>query len=83
MPALAVGELARWCWASGTSRINSGKYIEKVDGLAAAVNVHATPTVRVNGTEYEWSTPAALVAKIKEIVGDVPGIDSAAATATS
>ncbi|CKQ98258.1 membrane or hypothetical protein [Mycobacterium tuberculosis] len=63
--------------------INSGKYIEKVDGLAAAVNVHATPTVRVNGTEYEWSTPAALVAKIKEIVGDVPGIDSAAATATS
>lgn len=63
--------------------INSGKYIEKVDGLAAAVNVHATPTVRVNGTEDEWSTPAALVAKIKEIVGDVPGIDSAAATATS
>jgi protein-disulfide isomerase len=59
--------------------VNSGKYISRVDGLAAAANIHATPTIKINGTEYEWSTPEALVAKIKEIVGDVPGIDQAAA----
>ncbi|KZS73156.1 hypothetical protein A4G29_21045 [Mycobacterium kansasii] len=58
--------------------INSGKYLSKVDGLAAAANIHATPTVKINGTEYEWSTPEALVAKIKEIVGDIPGMDTAA-----
>ncbi|CAM4444679.1 Serine/threonine-protein kinase PknE [Mycobacterium basiliense] len=63
--------------------INSGKYLDKVEGLAAAANVHATPTVKINGEEYEWSTPDAFVAKIKEIVGNVPGIDSAAAAETS
>ncbi len=49
-----------------------------VDGLASAAGIHATPTVRINGEDYQWSTPDALVAKIKEIVGDVPGLDSAA-----
>ncbi len=63
--------------------INSGKYLARVDGLAAAANVHATPTIRINGSEYEWSTPEALVAKIKEIVGDIPGIDSATTAETS
>jgi protein-disulfide isomerase len=54
-----------------------------VDGLATATGIHATPTVRINGQEYQWSTPDAFVAKIKEIVGDVPGIDSAATPAAS
>lgn len=63
--------------------INSGKYVSMVDGLAAASNVKATPTVRINGEEYSWSTPQALVAKIKSIVGDVPGIDAAAAAAAA
>ena len=58
--------------------VKSGKYIPMVDGLAAAAGIHATPTVRINGQDYVWSTPDALVAKIKEIVGDVPGLDSAA-----
>ncbi len=45
--------------------------------------IHATPTVRINGQDYQWTTPDAFVAKIKEIVGDVPGIDSAATPAAS
>ncbi|MCV7257358.1 DsbA family protein [Mycobacterium shimoidei] len=62
--------------------INSGKYVPLVDGMAAAVGIHATPTIRINGQDYDPSTPDALVAKIKEIVGDVPGIDTAATPAS-
>ncbi|WIM88241.1 DsbA family protein [Candidatus Mycobacterium wuenschmannii] len=63
--------------------IKDGKYLPMVDGLAAAEGIHGTPTVKINGTEYQWTTPEAFVAKIKEIVGDVPGIDSAATPAAS
>jgi protein-disulfide isomerase len=63
--------------------VNSGKYIKMVDGLATSAGIHATPTVRINGQDYQWSTPDALVAKIKEIVGDVPGLDAAATPAAS
>jgi protein-disulfide isomerase len=63
--------------------INAGKYTPMVDGLAAAAGIHATPTIRINGQDYQWSTPDALVAKIKEIVGDVPGLDTAASPAAS
>jgi protein-disulfide isomerase len=63
--------------------INSGKYTAMVDGLATAAGIRATPTVRINGQDYQWSTPDALVAKIKEIVGDVPGLDTAATPAAS
>lgn len=59
--------------------INSGRYIDLVDGLAAASNVKATPTVRINGEDYEYSTPDALVVKIKGMVGDVPGLTAAPA----
>ncbi|KAA8967758.1 DsbA family protein [Mycobacterium sp.] len=77
-------ELAREAGAAGTvpECVNSGKYIPMVDGLASATGIHATPTVRINGQDYQWSSgsggPEALVAKIKEIVGDVPGLDTAA-----
>ncbi len=72
-------EIAREAGAAGTvpGCVDSGKYLPMVDGMAAAVNVHATPTVRINGQDYSPSTPEALVAKIKEIVGNVPGLDSA------
>jgi protein-disulfide isomerase len=63
--------------------INSGKYLAKVTGAAAANKITATPTIKINGEEYQWSTPDALVAKIKQIVGDVPGIDTAATPAAS
>lgn len=57
--------------------INKGRYLDMVTGLAAASKVNATPTVRINGEDYDWTTPEALVAKIKEIVGDVPGLTAA------
>lgn len=63
--------------------INSGKYLSKVTGEAAAANITATPTIKINGENYEPSTPDALVAKIKSIVGEVPGIDTAVAPAAS
>jgi protein-disulfide isomerase len=77
-------ELAREAGAVGKvpDCIKSGKYIPMVDGLAAAAGIHATPTVRINGQDYQWTTPKDLVVKIKEIVGDIPGIDSAATPAT-
>jgi protein-disulfide isomerase len=72
-------ELAREAGAAGPvpGCVNSGKYIAMVNGLASASNIRATPSVRINGGDYQWSTPDALVAKIKEIVGSVPDLDSA------
>jgi protein-disulfide isomerase len=49
--------------------VNSGKYLDLVKGLAAANNVNATPTIRINGQDYTPTTPDALVAKIKTITG--------------
>jgi hypothetical protein len=49
-----------------------------VTGLAAATQVKATPSVRINGEDYQFSTPDAFVAKIREIVGDVPALDAVA-----
>jgi len=57
--------------------INNGTYVDLVGGLAAATGIKSTPTVRLNGEEYQYSTPDALVAKVKEIVGDVPGLEAA------
>ena len=33
--------------------INSGKYIAKVDGAAAAGGIHATPTIKINGDRIQ------------------------------
>lgn len=58
--------------------INSGKYLKMVEGMAKASNITATPTIRINGEDYRPSTPEALVSRIKEIVGDVPGLEAVA-----
>jgi hypothetical protein len=50
-----------------------------VAGMAEPTDVAHTPTVRINGQDYELSTPDALVARIKEIVGPVRGMDTQAA----
>jgi protein-disulfide isomerase len=63
--------------------VNSGKYISKVTGEAAAAKINATPTIKINGEAYDPSTPDALVTKIKSIVGDVPGIDTAVVPAAT
>lgn len=73
-------DIARVDGAGGTvpQCVNSGKYIGMVDGLAKSSGIRGTPTIRINGENYQWSTPDALVAKIKSIVGDLPGLDTAA-----
>ncbi len=63
--------------------VNSGKYIQLVDGLVNGAHIHGTPTIRINGTDYRWSTPQALVDTLKPIVGNVPGLDTAAVAPAS
>ena len=72
-------ELAREAGAAGKvpDCINSGKYLPAVTGEAAVAGITGTPTIKINGADYEPTTPEALVTKIKEIVGDIPGIDTA------
>lgn len=72
-------EVARQAGVVGgvPSCINSGKNIKMVEGLAKASDIHATPTIRINGEDYRPSTPEAFVEKIKEMVGDLPGLDTA------
>jgi protein-disulfide isomerase len=59
--------------------IKSGKYADKVAAEAPRVKIFATPTITVNGEKFSPQSPQDLVAKIKSIVGDVPGIDQAVA----
>ena len=49
--------------------ITDGHYLDMATGLAVATNVTGTPTVRINGEDYTPTTPGALIAKIKQIVG--------------
>lgn len=69
-------ETARQAGAAGKvpDCVTKGKYVDLVQGLAQASKINSTPTVRINGEDYQFSTPEALVAKVKEIVGDVPGM---------
>ena len=79
----ALIETARQAGVVGTvpDCVNSGKFNAMVDSLASSAKINATPTVRINGEDYAFSTPDALVAKVREIVGDVPGLDAAPAPA--
>jgi protein-disulfide isomerase len=72
-------EVARQAGASGNvpDCINKGRYVDMVKGLASATGIQSTPTVRINGEDYQFSTPEDFVNKIKSIVGDVPGLEPA------
>jgi protein-disulfide isomerase len=72
-------EVARQAGASGTvpECITKGRFVDMVKGLAAATGIKATPTVRINGEDYQYSTPDELVAKLRTIVGNVPGLEAA------
>ena len=48
-----------------------------VEGLAAAAKIQATPTIRLNGQDISPASPEDLVTKVKAVVGNVPGLDSA------
>ena len=72
-------EVARQAGVAGKvpDCINSGRYTQMAQGLADAAGISSTPTIKINGEEYSPTTPDALVAKVKEIVGDVPGLEVA------
>jgi protein-disulfide isomerase len=74
----ALIELARQAGAGDATGdcINGDTYTATVAGMADATNVEHTPTVRINGQDYELTTPDALVASVKDLVGPVPGIDA-------
>jgi protein-disulfide isomerase len=79
-----LAEVARQAGAGGNVAdcISKGKYVPMVQGLAAATGTTSTPTIKINGEEFpvtEETTPDQLVAKVKEIVGDVPGLMTAPA----
>ena len=67
----ALIETARQAGAVGDvpNCVNSGRYLDMVNDLAGNTGTRATPTVKINGEDYQYSTPDALTAKIKEIVG--------------
>ena len=71
-------EVARQAGAGGTvpDCINKGKYVPMVEGLASASAIQSTPTIKINGQDFDISnkTPDDLVNEIKSIVGDVPGM---------
>jgi protein-disulfide isomerase len=77
-------EIAREASVGGKAPdcINSGKYQSKVAAEADLANVHQTPTILINGVEFDptGKSPTDFVGQIKQIVGDVPGIDGAAVT---
>lgn len=54
--------------------VNEGTYDDMVQGLAAASQVRATPTIRLNGERINPATPQDLVDEVKAVVGDVPGL---------
>ncbi|TGD88044.1 DsbA family protein [Mycolicibacterium sp. CH28] len=74
-------EIARQAGAAGgvPQCINSGKYNDRVDGLAAATKITATPTIRLNGQDISPASPDDLIAKVKAVVGNVPGLAPAPA----
>ncbi|BBY53825.1 hypothetical protein BHQ15_07435 [Mycolicibacillus koreensis] len=68
-------QLTRWAHEAGASEavgecIDTGTYRGAVKDAASAAGLRGTPTVRINGEDYAPRTPAALRAKIAEIVGD-------------
>jgi protein-disulfide isomerase len=73
-------EIARQAGVSGgvPDCINGGKYVKMVQGMAEAAKINATPTIRINGEDYKYSTPQALLDKVKSIVGNVPGLEAPA-----
>jgi protein-disulfide isomerase len=78
-------EIARQAGVTGgvPECINKDRYAEMAKGLAEATDVSSTPTIRINGEDYKPSTPDALIAKIEEIVGNVPALDAGAPSPAS
>lgn len=57
--------------------VKDKKYINMVKALGPALNIQATPTIRINGKDWEIgkdTTPADLVKAVTDITGPVPGL---------
>jgi len=72
----ALIDLARQAGAGDATAdcINADTYTGMVSGMADATNVEHTPTVRINGQDYELSTPDALVASIEQLLPPVASL---------
>lgn len=72
----ALIETARQAGVTGgvPDCINKGKYDKMVKGLAAASNVTATPTIRLNGEDINPANPDELLAKVRAVVGPLPAL---------
>ena len=76
-------EWARQAGAGGgvADCINSGRHLDMVSDMAAAAKVTGTPTITLNDEPFQitqTTTPETLINKVKEIVGNVPGLDAPA-----
>lgn len=78
----ALIDTARQAGAGDAADCINNTYTAMVAGMADATNVTHIPTVRINGQHYQLSTPGSLVARIKEIVVPVPGIDTPPTSST-
>ena len=80
----ALIETARQAGVTGNvpDCVNKGKYEDMVKGLAAASKITSTPTIRLNGEDINPASPAELIAKIRQIVGPVPGLEPPAPAAS-
>jgi protein-disulfide isomerase len=47
--------------------ITERKFVPMVQGLVQATGIRATPTVRINGTDYDLTTPEDLAQHVKEL----------------
>lgn len=81
----ALTETARQAGAAGdvAECVTKGKFDDMVGGLAAAAGINSTPSVRINGADYQYRTPEDLIEKVQEIVGDVPDLDTIPGRPTS
>lgn len=68
---IQLAETARQAGAeSGTADcIKSDRYVGMVQRLAQSTGVTATPTVRINGQDYQFTTPEVLADKVRQIAG--------------
>ena len=60
-------ETARQAGADVGDCISSKRYLAMAQDLAATTGIHATPTVRINGHDYDLTTPEALARKVTEL----------------
>jgi protein-disulfide isomerase len=81
----ALIETARQAGVTGgvPDCINKNRYTDMVKGLAGAAKISATPTIRLNGQDISPATPDELIAKVRQIVGPVPGLAPAPAPSPS